>query len=409
MEDDPELSDEFHGGSTPSGETIIRWSENNFTILTTLDSGAPSGLQLLRELAMVHIAMHDAANAVDRKFEAYIFDDEDDDANAPLAAAAAAHALLVSLRPGKAAQTDALFQVDLDRVTDPDTRQRSLDLGQGAADAIIAARVDDGFFDVVPYTFRPPAPGVWQPVPPAGTNAVGTQLRFVTPFALSSASQFRPAPPPSLSSSTWRNNYNETKNVGRSDSTVRTADQTTAALFWREQTQFGWNRIARTVGTARDKGLFETARVFALLNIGLVDALIGNFDAKYHYEYWRPFTAIREIDDGRSDTVMDPSWQPLNPTPGHPEHNSAQATLGAAAAYPLKKVYGSNTRFTITTSTADPPGSTRTFNSFDHAVIESSDSRIWGGIHFRSATGSSAQNQGKQIGDFIFDRFLERD
>jgi PAP2 superfamily len=401
----PEVSEEFAG--TPSGETIVRWSENNFALLTTLDNGSPSGLQLIRELAIVHIAMHDAANAVDPQYNRYVLDVEDPAADPALAAAAAAHAAAVTLRPGKQAQADAFLQTDLDAVTDPDKRQRSLDIGAAAADAIIAARQDDGFFDTVPYTFGPPEPGVWQPVPPSGTNVVGPHFPFVTPLGISSASQFRSPPPPALSSSEWLDDYNEVKEIGRSDSTTRTADQTAIALFWREQTQFAWNNIARTVANQNDKGLFDTARAFALLNMGLFDGLIANFDTKYHYTYWRPYTAIREVDDGRSDTEMDPTWLPLNSTPGHPEYTSSTAAMGAASAFPLTQIYGGSTGFTITTSTADPPGSTRSYSSFDHAAQESGESRVYAGIHFGFSVESTAQDQGSQVGDFLFDNFLQ--
>jgi hypothetical protein len=395
-------------GSAPSGRTIVRWNQNNLALLTTLDSGAPAGLQLNRELAMVHIAMHDAANAVDERYERYVLEVEDQRADAALSAAAAAHSMLVRLRPGKAAQADMFLEHDLARVSDPQVRQRSLDLGAAAATAILAKRANDGFFETVPFTFGPPEPGVWQPVPPSGTTIVGTQLPFVTPFGLSSGSQFRSPPPPKLSSRRWLNDYNETKVLGRFDSTVRTADQTNATLFWREQTQFTWNTVARTVASRHDKGLFATARAFALLNIGLMDGLIAVFDTKYHYTHWRPYTAIREIDDGRADTVMDPTWQPLIPTPGHPEYNSAQAGSAAAAAFALNEIYGEKVGFTITTSTADPPGSTRSYSSFDHAVAEGADSRIWAGIHFRSATGTAAQRQGTSVGRFLFKRLLTK-
>jgi hypothetical protein len=395
-------------GATPSGETIVRWSENIFALLTTLDSGAPAGLRLNRELAMVHIAMHDAANAVDEKFERYALDIEDRYADPALAAAAAAHAAVVIFRPAKADQADAFLLIDLDRVTAPNKRRRSLALGAAAAQAIIALREDDGFFHSVPYTFGPPDPSVYQPVPPGGTNVIGTQLPSTIPFGLKSGSQFRSPPPPDLSSAQWLANYNETKDFGRSDSKVRTADQTAAVHFWSHQTQFVWNDIARLVATQNDKGLWKTARAFALVNMGLMDGLIAVFDTKYHYNYWRPYTAIREIDDGRIDTVMDPAWTPLLNTPPYPEHNSAQAGSAAAAAYMLNKFYGENVGFTITTATAQPPGSTRTFSNFDAAVVEGALSRIWAGIHFRSATDTAAQNQGKSVGAFLYRHYLQK-
>lgn len=223
----------------------------------------------------------------------------------------------------------------------------------------------------------------WQPLPPRTRHS----LRFAPP---------RPRKPTSFCR--WIS----------PDSTVRTADQTAAVHFWFHQTQFVWNDIARTVASAHDKGLWRTARVFALVNMALMDGLIALFETKYFYNYWRPYTAIREIDDGRSDTEMDPHWLPLLNTPGYPEHGSAQATTAAAAAFMLEKVYGKNVAFTITTATAQPPGSTRTFANFAAAVSEGADSRIWAGIHFRSATGKAARQQGKAVGAYLFRHFLRK-
>ena len=404
-----EESSDIGDGSRQSGETIVRWNDHNLAILTTLDSGAAAGLQLIRDLANVHVAMHDAANGARHKYEKYALKQVDWRADPTLAAAAAAHAALIALRPGKAAQVNAFLQTDLDRVKDPDRRQRSLDLGAAAADAILTLRGDDGFFDVVPHTFGPPAPGVWQPVPPADTTvAIGTQLPFVTPMALTSADQFRVPPPPALSSVTWKRDYDEVKEVGRSDSTVRTTDQTAAALFWREQAQFAWNRIARIAASERDQGLWQTARAFALVNVGIMDGVIAIFDTKYHYEYWRPYTTIREVDDVRSDTLMDPAWESLIPTPGHPEYNSAHSVLGGVASYPLSQIYGNHFAFELTTATAEPAGSTRSYSSFFDAAIDGALSRIWGGIHFRSSTVPGVL-QGRAIGAFIYDHELGPD
>jgi hypothetical protein len=393
------------GAATPGGETVVRWSENNFALLTTLDSGAPAGLQLIRELPIVHLAMHDAANGVRRRYERYALREEDPRADPALAAAAAAHAAIAALRPGKRAQVDALLETDVRRVSDADVRRRSLALGAAAAAAILERRANDGFFDVVPYTFGPPAPGVWQPVPPAGASAIGPQLPFVRPLALVSADQFRAPPPPPLSSVWWKLDHDDVKAVGRRDSAVRTADQTAAALFWREQVQFAWNRIARAVATENDQGLWRTARAFALVNVGIFDALVANFDTKYHYQYWRPYTAIREVDDGRADTVMDPGWEPLNATPGHPEYSTGQAALGAAAAYPLLRIYGPHVGFSVTTSTAEPAGATRAYRGFLHAVLEGAQSRVWGGIHYRSSI-PPALLQGLAVGRHIHERAL---
>jgi hypothetical protein len=401
--DEPELEEAYSGN--PSGETIVRWNEHNFTILTTLENGSPAGSQLIRELAMVHIAMHDAANAVKKKFDRYALDIIDKHADPALAAAAAAHDLLVAFRPSRASQVDTFFQTDLARVSSPTVRSKSLAIGAAAAEAILEARADDGFFDVVPYTFGPPDPGVYQPVPPANGNVAGVNFGNVTPFAMTSGSQFRPAGPPALNSLKWTLDYAEVKLLGRNDSTVRTADQTHAAQFWFETVQFGWNRIARGVATTKEKGLWNTARAFALMNMGIMDALIGVFDAKYHYEFWRPYTSIRgPVDDGNPFTVIDPTWLPLGNTPGHPEYPSAHAWLASAASVPLTKIYGS-TQFTATSTTV---AGSRNYNSFNHAVVESSDSRIWGGFHYRSSC-THGLDKGYAAGNYIYNNFLRPD
>ena len=316
--DEVNLEEQKHGGRSVSGETIVRWNQNAVTI-----ANGPA-LPMMRELAIVHIAMHDAANAVERHYETYSRIARDRRADPALAAAAAAHDALVALTPSSVAEIDALFQTDLALVTDADKRHRSLRVGAAAANAILARRADDGSNARVTYTFGPVEPGVYQPVPPAGTNVAFPHWPDVTPFVMTSGSQFRQAGPVSLSRRTWARDYNEVRNFGGIDSTVRTADQTHAARFWIENPQFATNNIARTVATANDKGLWATARAFALVNVGIMDASIATWDAKYHFSFWRPYTAIRgpagsSVDDGRADTPLDPTWLPLNATPGHPD------------------------------------------------------------------------------------------
>ena len=186
-----------------------------------------------------------------------------------------------------------MFQTDLARVTDADKLQRSLTVGAAAANAILARRADDGSNAMVTYTFGPVEPGVYEPVPPAGTKVAFPQWPDVTPFVMTSSSQFRQAGPVNLSSRTWARDYNEVREFGRIDSNVRTADQTHAANFWIENPQFATNTIARTVATANDKGLWATARAFALVNVAIMEASIATWDAKFHFNFWRPYTAIR--------------------------------------------------------------------------------------------------------------------
>ena len=192
--DEVNLEEEQYAGCSVSGETIVRWNQNAVTI-----ANGPA-LPMMRELAMVHIAMHDAANAVERHYETYSRIARDRRADPALAAAAAAHDALVALKPARVVEIDAMFQNDLARVTDADKRDRSLTVGAAAANAILARRADDGSNAMVTYTFGPVEPGVYQPVPPAGTNVAFPHWPNVTPFVMTSGSQFRQAGPVSLSS-----------------------------------------------------------------------------------------------------------------------------------------------------------------------------------------------------------------
>jgi hypothetical protein len=408
--DEPGLEEEQHYGSWVSGETIVRWNLNAVNI-----TNGPA-LFMMRELAIVHVAMHDAVNAVDEQYETYALDEDavsGRGADAALAAAAAAHDALVALHGDKRAQVDAMLQTDLARVRSSTTRQKSLSVGAAAANAILTMRANDGFNAAVTYNFGPVEPGVYQPVPPAGTNVAFPQWPNVTPFVMTSGSQFRPAGPVSLSSQTWADDYNEMRILGRIDSTVRTADQTHAARFWVENPQFASNTIARNVATRCDKGLWNTARAFALVNVGIMDASIATWDAKYYFSFWRPYTAVRgpdgaSVDDGREDTPLDPTWLPLNNTPGHPEYPCGHCELSAAASVGLTAVYGSHTGFTITTAAANPPGSTRTYRNFDHQVDEASESRTWGGFHYRFSR-EDGKAAGYAIGNYILQNAFERD
>jgi hypothetical protein len=404
----PEEEDAFHDsskagpGAVPSGEPVVRWNANAVSL--TSDTGA---LPQMRELAMVHVAMHDAVNLVDDQFKGYAIVQDDFDARGAdpsLASAAAARNVLVAIRPAKQAQIDALFQTDLNKVTSPNKRQQSLDAGAAAANAILSLRANDGSSAVVTYTFGPPAVGVFQRVPPSN-GAAFPQWPFVTPFVMTSGSQFRQDGPSPIASAAWANDYNETRTLGRIDSATRTADQTHAARFWVENPQFATNTIARNVATSTDKGLWVTARAFALVNVSIMEASIATWDAKYHYNFWRPYTAIRgpdggSVDDGRADTPLDPTWLPLNNTPGHPEYPCAHCELSAAGAVALTAIWGNNKSFTITTSTANPAGSTRTFANFNAQVTEASNSRIWGGFHFRESRNEGLA-AGQAVGQFV--------
>jgi hypothetical protein len=205
-------------------------------------------------------------------------------------------------------------------------------------------------------------------------------------WSIKSASQFRPAGPPSLGSDKYAEVFNEVKTMGSANSSMRTADQTLLAIFWAGNTPGYWNRIARSVINRHPRlTLIRRARIFALLNISMADAAIACWDAKYHYEFWRPITAITLADqEGNSDTELDPTWTPLSfGTPAHPEYISGHSTISASAAWVLAHVFGDNTAFLVDSERV--PGVWRAFPSFSAAVLEVNDARVFAGIHFRTS------------------------
>src|SRR5262249_43887739 len=242
-----------------------------------------------------------------------------------------------------------------------------------------------------------------------GLPALAPQWRYVTPFAMTSGSQFRPAPPPALDSAAYAAAFNEVKDLGRVDSTTRTDEQTQIARFWNDGlgTAFApgyWNKITQTVATEQGLSLVSEARVFALLNIATADALISCWDAKYTYSLWRPVTAIRAADtDGNPATESDAGWTPLLVTPNFPSYTSAHSTVSAAAAGVLTGLFRADP--TCSVGAESLPGVTRTFDSFAAAAAEAGQSRIYGGIHYQF-DNANAQAAGTELGGYVVGHFL---
>ena len=385
---------------------VVHWNE---TAMKAIVANGQNNIVSTRTLAMVQVAVHDALNAIDRRYDAYYFEGPGDTAASPDAAvAAAAHTVLVGIvgsygSPAQKGATFALldeaYAVSIARVTDPPARNKGVAVGRAAGASILALRKDDGAFRDVPYT-PGTGPGKWRPHPnpvPANPPVANPDLARgylpssvpnwggVTPFTLLSASQFWLPGPPALTSETYARDYNEVKNLGGKVSTMRTDDQTQIARFWFEGPG-AWNTIARTVATTRRLDATDSARVLALMNIAMADAFIAGFKIRYVYDSWRPVTAIREGDsDGNDRTVGDPAWDSHQNTPAVSDYPSTQSTFSAAAAVALARAIGTDeVDFTIT-SGKPFEGITRSFTSFSRAARESADSRVYAGIHFRSA------------------------
>lgn len=385
---------------------VVHWNE---TAMKAIVANGQNNIVSTRTLAMVQVAVHDALNAIDRRYDAYYFEGPGDTAASPDAAvAAAAHTVLVGTvgsygTPAQKGATFALldeaYAVSIARVTDALSRNKGVAVGRAAGGAILALRKDDGAFRDVPYT-PGTGPGKWRPHPnpvPANPPIANPDLArgylpssvpnwgSVTPFTLLSAAQFWLPGPPALPSETYARDFNEVKNIGGKLSTMRTADQTQIARFWFEGPG-AWNTIARTVATTRRLDAADSARVLALMNIAMADAYIAGFKIRYVYDSWRPVTAIREGDnDGNDRTAGDPAWDSHQNTPAVSDYPSTQSTFSAAAAVALARTIGTDeVNFTIT-SGKPFEGITRSFTSFSQAARESADSRVYAGIHFRSA------------------------
>ena len=350
-----------------------------------------------RIFAIVHASMHDALNSVQREYEAYqVRVASPTSASADAAVAAAAHASLSKLIPGRKPEFEAALADCLERIEDRDAAFAGLRLGREAAGAMLKVRADDGASRTVSY-----APGKkvgeYRPTPPDFSPAFAAQWGAVRPFVLSSSKQFRPAPPPAVKSLRARSDMEEVRAFGGKASSQRTDEQSEIARYWYESSPQGWNRIAREVAAARKLDEWQSARLFALVNFALADGYIAGFEAKYHYAYWRPATAIRETGDA--------SWLSYLDTPPLPDYPSNHTVEGAAVATVLARFFGTDLVPFSMTSGAPYPGITRRFWSFSEAARENGASRILAGIHFATAV-EAGYAQGEQIGAWTYEHAL---
>jgi membrane-associated phospholipid phosphatase len=355
-------------------------------------------------LAITQIAVHDALNAIHPRYEPYQFAGSAPRASRAAAVAAAAHDTLVKLVPQIAASVDAEYRAALSSVPDGPGKDAGIATGQAAAGAILARRASDDLLAAInkPYTPGPASPGVYQPTPPLNF-VILAGWGELPPFALRSVSRFRSPAPPSVGSLRYATDYNEVKRLGSRASVTRTAQQTDTARFWYDVAAKEWNLAAQNGLADRSADDWQAARTLAVLNISLADAAIASFDTKFHYNYWRPITAIRGGEnDGNPATHGDEDWESLCVTPPFPEYPSTHAATGAAAANALALELGDRHTFTIT----NPNGASRTYRRFSHAAREEGISRIYCGIHFRTAMNAGFVT-GKRIARHVDKTLLQ--
>jgi hypothetical protein len=368
----------------PGSDVIAYWSEiaGNTVNVPPAATGTPSERRpnYAFDLPTVHLAMFDAVNAIDGSYTRYAVQPTTptDGASLEAAAASAAYHTLKGLFPNRTAQYQAAYDTYVAALPPGDATARGLQIGQEVALGIVALRADDGRF--TPVTYTPTAlPGRFR-----GTNPVNLTAPFVRPFTLQSASQFRADGPPPLTSVEYAADVNETRALAAANSTVRTAEQTEIARFHTEPPPFFWSRNLRIFATA-DRSIPENARALAALWTAHGDTIIACFESKYHYDFWRPFSAIRLADtDGNAATDADPSWTPVVPTPNHPEYPAAHSCGSGVTSEVLRQVFGTKQLSFAWTSTVT--GTTHHFNSTDDLAREMQLARIAGGMHFRTST-----------------------
>jgi len=357
-----------------------------------------------RTLAMVHVAMSDAINTVENRYTRVVATlPAAPGASAEAAAAAAARQILTQIYPAQKAKIEETYAASLKAVPDGPAKTEGIKLGIAVAEAVQADRVNDG--TTVPESYRPhAAPGAYVPT----TIPLWEQYARAKPWVLKSADQFRPGPPPALSSAAWADAYNEVKSLGGTKSTARTREQTEAVTFW-ENVNFGpsWQAAARELSIKKGLPLAQSARLFALLNMTLANAYIVNWDAKYTYNFWRPVTAIRNGDqDGNDATERDAGWTSFNPTPMHPEYPS-QATINAVlSSAVLESVFGPVKAIPFTATDVRDPKRTRQFASLADMAEEQKNVRVWGGVHYTFAIRTS-EDVGRKVAAYMIDNTLK--
>jgi len=393
-----------------SVDEVIQWNKTLLTIVRT-PGAQPATVHPTRSFAIMHAAVYDAVNAIDATHNPYLVRVEhvSQHASQEAAAVAAAHETLITLYPTFQATLDQQYDQSLAQIPDSADKTTGIDVGRAVALATLTLRTDDGSAAAPIHFVFGHAPGEYQSTPPNFPKQPAfTHWSRVTPFALESARQFRPGPPPALTSAEYAAVFNEVKSLGIADGTAATADQALIGRFWNGAIQNYWNEVTQTEVHAHHLTTAQSARVFALLNITLADEVIAFYDAKYTYNLWRPVTAIRAAaTDSNPETAEDPNWLPqAGKTAADPSYPGAHAAISAGGAFVLRTLFG-NKALHLSVTSEVLPGVVRSFDSFAAVEKEASLSRIYAGQHFRSDE-NAGETLGSKVADFVVDNFLTR-
>jgi hypothetical protein len=393
-----------------SNTVILEWNR----LLT--DAQGAGNLYSFRQYAMLHVAMFDAVNSVTQRYRPYRLQvagasQVSDEA----AAAQAGRDVMVALYPAATATFDAALATRL--ATLPQSAVTpALDVGKQTAAAVLTWRTGDGSASPDPAYVQPPLPGVWRPTAP-GQVAAGGRMSGMLPFALLTPTQYLPAPPPPLDSAEYTQSFDQVRDIGRSDSVVRTAEQTQlarliAGVNFKPGPFALWNELARGIATSRQLSLTDTARLFALLNVSMHDGLQTSVTSKYVYNLWRPVTAVvNAADDANPATIADAAWTPLLTTPPYPSHASNVACFATAASRSLARALGGdqlafNANWTWTGAAGAGADVMRPYTTLSQLSHEAGLSRVYGGIHFEFEI-NAAEVACRKVADYVYDNYMQ--
>jgi hypothetical protein len=394
------------GGLAAAGpvraDAVVDWNEIAMTAVTAQRPGPQSML----DISLVHIAVHDAVQSIEKRFEPYNVEIKGAKGSRSAAVAAAAHGVLIGMYKGTPQESivDAAYYgyvANRGLTGDP-----GLEVGQAVAERILPLR------RVTPSAYPAFTGGTeigqWRPTDAAQSPMVTPWLGAADPFTLTGPARFRADPPPALTSERYGRDYDEVKALGSVNSTVRTPEQTDLAYFYNDNFFNQWNRVLRSISKRHYLNTGDSARLFALANMAAADALITCWDSKTHYAIWRPSTAIQFGDvDGNPRTVGDANWQPLTPNPSYPDYTSGANNLIGAMTRTMELFFGTDRKvFEVTSLNPNVVNKTRVYRRFSDAAADAVEARIYLGIHFRFAD-TAARTQGRQVANWAFKHFLQ--
>jgi hypothetical protein len=385
--------------SIVKADEVTRWNSIACELAGPANFDTPTSN---RALAIMHTAIYEAVNAITKRYPSGDLKiDAPAGASIDAAIAAASHITLSKLAPARQTEVDSAYQAAIAKIPDGKSKSDGIAVGEKAAEQILARRMDDGFATV--ETYRPyTIAGVYVPT----AVPLVSQWPSRKPWLMTSANQFRPGPPPKLTSETWARDYNEIKAIGRKTNSTRTPEQTDIARFWEATGASIYHGIVRSIADQPGRDITQNARLFMAVTQAADDALIAVFDAKYHYNFWRPITAIRNGDiDGNDATERDASWMPLINTPMHPEYPCAHCISAGAIGTVLEAEIGNGPVPVLTTLSPTANNAKRKWMKIEDFMQEVSNGRIYDGVHFRTST-EVGTSMGRKIGNLAVEKYF---